>query len=128
MAPMRSFIPSYGDSKKPMQETHLNDSTADHFLLKTPGKTLLIFTSRTCAVCRVAKEKLPELALNVDRLAWIDAGDNGGLVQKYEVFHLPALFLVENGVFYGAINAQLAAWDINRQIALALDAYPAELP
>lgn len=111
-----------------MQEIQLNDSTTDHFLLKNSGKTLLIFTSRTCALCRQAQEKLPELALNIDRLAWVDAGENGGLVERYEVFHLPSMFLIQDGVFYGAISAQLAAWDINRQIALALDGYPAELP
>ncbi|KDE00109.1 hypothetical protein L535_2422, partial [Bordetella bronchiseptica SBL-F6116] len=59
---------------------------------------------------------------------WIDAGENGGLVQRYEVFHLPALFVTRDGAYYGPVSAQLADWDLRQQISLALDSYPAELP
>ncbi|OWT76808.1 MULTISPECIES: co-chaperone YbbN [unclassified Achromobacter] len=111
-----------------MDEIELNDGTADRFLLDAPGLSLLVFHSRTCANCKLAREQLPKMDLGVQRLCWIDAGDNGGLVQRYEVFHLPAMFVVRDGVFYGAVAASLQMWDIRRQIALALDSYPATLP
>ena len=111
-----------------MEYTELNDGTADSYLLEAKGSTLLVFYSKTCATCRVAREKLPEMSLPADQICWIDAGTNGGLVQRYEVFHLPSLFLVRDGVFYGAVNASLEAWDLRMQIRLALDSYPAELP
>lgn len=111
-----------------LPETELNDGTADRFLLDASGTTLVIFHSRTCANCAVAQRQLPDMRLPVARLAWVDAGDNGGLVERYEVFHLPAMFVVRDGVFYGAIQAHLSAVDIGRQIRLALDSYPAELP
>ncbi|MFC4274439.1 thioredoxin family protein [Achromobacter aloeverae] len=111
-----------------MEEIELNDGTADRFLLDAPGLSLVVFHSRTCANCKLAREQLPRMDLQVQRLCWIDAGENGGLVQRYEVFHLPAMFVVRDGVFYGAVQASLQMWDIRRQIALALDSYPATLP
>lgn len=111
-----------------MDQIELTDGTADRYLLDAPGLSLLVFYSRTCATCGVARERLPEFDLPVDRLCWIDAGENGGLVQRYEVFHLPALFVTRDGAYYGPVSAQLADWDLRQQISLALDSYPAELP
>ena len=39
-----------------MDQIELNDSTADRYLLDTPGLTLLVFHSRTCGTCRIARE------------------------------------------------------------------------
>ncbi|ARP87022.1 thioredoxin family protein [Bordetella genomosp. 9] len=111
-----------------MEQIDLNDGTADRFLLDAPGLSLVVFHSRTCPNCRLARERLPDMALSVHRLCWVDAGDNGGLVQRYEVFHLPAMFLVRDGAFYGPVQASLQEWDIRQQIRLALDSYPAALP
>lgn len=111
-----------------MHQTELNDSTADRFLLDAKGLTLIAFHSRTCGACRLAREQLPAMDLPVERICWIDAGENGGLVERYEVFHLPALFVARDGAFYGPVNASLADWDLRQQIRLALDSYPAELP
>lgn len=111
-----------------LPEADLNDGTADRFLLDAPGTTLVVFHSRTCANCELARRQLANMRLPVARIAWVDAGDNGGLVERYEVFHLPAMYVVRDGVFYGAIQALLSAVDIGRQVRLALDSYPAELP
>lgn len=111
-----------------MEQVDLDDGTADRFLLDAAGDTLVVFHSKGCGNCRQAREALPEMNLPVARLCWVDAEANRGLVTRYEVFHLPAMYLVRNGVFYGAIDARLASWDIGRQIALALQSYPAELP
>jgi hypothetical protein len=111
-----------------MEQIELNDGTADRFLLDAAGLSLVVFHSRTCANCRLARERLPAMNLPVQRVCWVDAGDNGGLVERYEVFHLPAMFVVRDGTFYGAVQARLEDWDIRRQIALALDGYPAVLP
>jgi thioredoxin 1 len=90
-----------------MTEYELNDSDADAFLLAAPGATLLIFVSATCATCRVARARLPGMDLPLDRLCWVDAGRNGGLVQRYEVFHLPALFVVREGELCAPLAAPL---------------------
>lgn len=111
-----------------MDQLDLDDGTADRFLLEAPGTTLLVFHSTGCGNCRVARERLPQMSLPVGRLAWVDAGRNQGLVERYEVFHLPSLFLVRDGTFYGPVQATLDDWDIRRQIGLGFDSYPAELP
>ena len=81
-----------------MDQIELNDGNADRYLLDTPGLSLLVFHSRTCGTCRIARQELPWLELPpVQRVCWIDAGENGGLVERYEVFHLPSMFLVRDG-------------------------------
>ncbi|WP_037006216.1 thioredoxin family protein [Pseudomonas asplenii] len=106
----------------------LSDFDADRQLLDLPGVSLLVFTSPGCASCRFARQALPALELPVDRLCWIDAGDNGGLVQRYEVFHLPALFVVRDGEFQGALRAPLARRELVEALHQALARIPEELP
>jgi hypothetical protein len=71
---------------------------------------------------------LPGFELAVDRLCWIDAGDNGGLVERYQVFHLPALFVVRDGEFFGALHTRLTAAALNTAVAQALGRIAEELP
>ena len=109
-------------------EVELSDLDADHRLLDLPGTSLVIFTSPGCASCRWAREHLPGTGLPVDRLCWIDAGNNGGLVQRYEVFHLPALFVVRNGNFHGALHSSLRRDDLIQALDRALARPAEELP
>ncbi|MCO6056954.1 thioredoxin [Pseudomonas sp. MOB-449] len=106
----------------------LTDLDADRRLLDLPGISLVIFTGAGCASCRWARYHLPGAALPVDRLCWIDAGNNGGLVQRYEVFHLPALFVVRNGNFHGALHASMRRDDLINALGLALARPAEELP
>ncbi|MCW2292896.1 hypothetical protein M2262_002946 [Pseudomonas sp. BIGb0408] len=109
-------------------ELELSDFDADQRLLSLPGISLVIFTSPGCAACRYARERLPLFSMPVDRLAWIDAGDNNGLVQRYDVFHLPAMFLVRDGGFQGPLHSRLAAVELHHTIDEALGREPQELP
>ena len=111
-----------------MVESELIDFDADQRLLAMSGVSLVIFTSVGCASCRYAREVLPGMALAADRLCWIDAGDNGGLVERYQVFHLPALFVVRDGEFFGAVHARLTADALNEALAQALGRIAEELP
>ena len=111
-----------------LTELELSDFDIDHQLLELPGLTLVIFTSVGCASCRYARQQLPKLAFEVDRVCWIDAEENGGAVARYEVFHLPALFVVRDGQFYGALRSPLTASDLGQALASALSREPDELP
>jgi hypothetical protein len=68
------------------------------------------------------------MPLAIDRLCWIDAGNNGGLVERYQVFHLPALFVVRDGEFFGAVHARLTVAELNQAVAQALGRFAEELP
>jgi hypothetical protein len=109
-------------------ELELTDFDADQRLLTMNGVSLVIFTSVGCSSCRFARERLPSLDLAVDRLCWIDAGNNGGVVERYQVFHLPALFAVRDGEFFGALNSRLTESELNRAVRKALSRTAEELP
>lgn len=109
-------------------ELELTDFDADQRLLAMSGVSLVIFTSVGCASCRFAREQLPRLDLQVDRLCWIDAGDNGGLVERYKVFHLPALFVVRDGDFFGALKSRLSRNELNEAVQQAMMRTAEELP
>jgi hypothetical protein len=109
-------------------ESELTDFDADQRLLAMSGVSLVIFTSVGCASCRFAREQLPRLDLQVDRLCWIDAGDNGGVVERYQVFHLPALFVVRDGEFFGALKSRLTSTELNAAVGQALTRTAEELP
>lgn len=106
----------------------LDDGTADAVLLAAPGRSLLIFTSAGCASCRLARQVLPAAALPVERLYWVDAERSGGLVQRYGVFHLPALFLVRDGELLGPVQAPLRESALVAAILVADACEPEELP
>lgn len=111
-----------------MVECELTDFDADQRLLAMSGVSLVIFTSVGCSSCRWTRVQLPALELAVDRLCWIDAGNNGGAVARYQVFHLPALFVVRDGEFFGAVQARLTRTELNAAVGLALSREPEELP
>ena len=106
----------------------LTDLDADCRLLDLPGASLLVFTSTGCASCRWARRTLPDMALPLARLCWVDAGRNAGLVTRYEVFHLPALFLIRDGQFLGVLHARLTPSDLVAAIGEALLRPAEELP
>ena len=111
-----------------MIELELSDFDIDHQLLELPGTSLLVFTGSGCASCRYARQKLPEMDLGLARICWIDAEENGGAVARYEVFHLPAMFVVRDGQFFGTLRAPLTASDFRQSLAAALSGEADELP
>ncbi len=111
-----------------MINLELTDFDADRQLLELSGGSLLIFTSPGCASCRWARQTLPSMQLPVDRLCWVDAGNNGGLVQRYDVFHLPSLFLIRDGTFLGAISSSLSEPTLAAALSQAETRSADELP
>ncbi len=111
-----------------VDQVQLTDFDVDRQLLTLPGVSLLIFTSLGCSSCRWARQHLPGLTLPVDRLCWIDAAENGGAGQRYGVFHLPTMFVVRDGEFYGALRSKLSADDLVAGLDQALSRAPDDLP
>lgn len=111
-----------------MNQVQLSDFDIDHQLLELSGISLVIFTSVGCSSCRWARQQLPHMHLPIDRLCWIDAEENGGAVQRYEVFHLPALFVVRDGAFFGSLHTTMTADSLVGALERALGSVPDELP
>ena len=111
-----------------MKELELTDLDIDQQLLGLPGISLVVFTSVGCASCRWARQQLPSWHLPVDRVCWVDAGHNGGAVERYRIFHLPALFLVCEGQFFGQLQTRLTASDLAECLNQALNRTPEDLP
>jgi hypothetical protein len=49
-------------------------------------------------------------------------------VQRYGVFHLPALFVIRDGEFFGPLRSKLLQQDLSLGLDLALTLTPDELP
>ncbi|WNW14229.1 thioredoxin [Pseudomonas sp. DTU_2021_1001937_2_SI_NGA_ILE_001] len=111
-----------------LEQLQLTDLDIDQQLLSLPGRSLLLFTGEGCSSCRWARQRLPSMNLPLERLCWIDAERNGGAVQRYEVFHLPALFVVRDGDFLGALRSPLDPASLCQALESAFAGEPDELP
>ena len=120
--------PIDGGGSSIVKELELTDLDIDQQLLGLPGISLVVFTSHGCSSCRWARQQLPGWPLPVDRVCWVDAGHNGGAVERYQIFHLPALFVVRDSEFFGALHTRLTAAALNAAVAQALGRIAEELP
>ncbi|AOE66986.1 thioredoxin [Pseudomonas fluorescens] len=117
-----------GGGSSIVKEQVLTDLDIDQQLLALPGISLVVFVSEGCSSCRWARQKVPGWRLPVDRVCWVDAGHNGGAVERYEIFHLPALFVVCEGQFLGQIHTPIVAAELADAINQALTRTPEDLP
>lgn len=106
----------------------LTDLDADRKLLALEGVSLLVFHQRRLRVVPLGPAPSPAMDLPIERLCWVDAGRNGGLVERYGVFHLPALFMVRDGRFHGALNVPLHQEALRGAVLAGSTALPEELP
>lgn len=120
--------PVDGSGSSIVKELELTDLDIDQQLLGLPGISLVVFTSVGCSSCRWARHQVPSWTLPVDRVCWVDAGHNGGAVERYQIFHLPALFVVCEGQFLGQLQTRLTPVDLAEAVKQALTRTPEELP
>ena len=120
--------PVDGGGSSIVKELELTDLDIDQQLLGLPGLSLVVFTSVGCSSCRWARLQLPSWRLPVDRVCWVDAGHNGGAVERYQIFHLPALFVVCEGQFLGQLQTRLTSSELADSIIQALTRIPEDLP
>lgn len=77
-------------------------------LTDTPGVAIIVFTSPDCGGCHHLRRVLHQV--QTEQPGWhlyeVDAQRDPGLVNEFEVFHLPALFLFQNGQFHCQLAAE----------------------
>lgn len=89
--------------------------------------SVVIFTGPACGACRRLKAILAKMLPIPEVMVFeVSAERAGGLVEELEIFHLPALFLYQNGDLHAEIHsvlrpdALLAAIDAARSAPAAL--------
>jgi len=72
------------------------------------GTTLIMFTSPDCGGCRHLRQVLRDV--HRQEPGWhvyeVDAQRDPALANEFEVFHLPTIFLFQNGEFHCRLDAE----------------------
>lgn len=105
----------------------LNDLNYHHVLMNTSGIALIYFTAPDCGACRslgIALQQYAEESAGV-AIFEVDAVHNGGLINEYEIFHLPALYMYLDGVFHAQLQC-FALPEAIREAVGAAAALPVE--
>ncbi|TCP15724.1 thioredoxin [Crenobacter luteus] len=109
---------------RPLTEFDFHPTTSAN-----PGVALVLFGQPFCGACKVARARLPTLLPDViGTLYEVDVALSGALAHEFELFHLPALALYQNGAFHAWVNAPLEASSLAEAIHRALDAPAEEAP
>jgi thioredoxin-like negative regulator of GroEL len=102
-----------------------------HALAETPGVSLVMFGSPDCGGCRHLKQVLAAMAAHGDpglHLFEVDAQRDTGLAREFEVFHLPSLFLFQDGQFHCELHSPPLPAELRRRIHEALRRPAEEAP
>lgn len=79
-----------------------------HRIENDPGIALVVFSSPDCGSCRHLEGVL--MALSHSKPEWqiykVDVQQDMALAREFELFHLPSLFLYNNGIFHAEISSQ----------------------
>ncbi len=101
-----------------------------HRLEEMRGNALVYFTSSACGACRHLRKALNVYlqTYNDLQIFEVDAVHEAGLVQTFEVFHLPSMFLYHSGQFHCELQSEAHPFKIHQAIIRALANPPEEEP
>lgn len=99
-------------------------------LENTRGVNLVFFSSENCASCHyweqlLWKFKSSHSYVNIFR---VDAARDQALVEEFEIFHLPAIFLYMNGQFHSEIQCEAKLTVLEEEIKKLMRLPAQELP
>lgn len=108
----------------------LDDLNYHHTLMATAGVALVYFTAPDCGTCRSLKQALQQYAVLAPDVSIfeVDAVHNGGLINEFEIFHLPTLFMYVSGVFHADLKCMALPDAISEAVRLAVASPPEEEP
>ena len=99
-------------------------------LEQSPGVSLVFFSADNCASCHYWEQLLWQYkAAHPDTNVFrVDAATDQALVEEFEIFHLPAIYLFMEGQFHSEIQCE-AKLDVLAQEIHKLEQMPAkEMP
>ena len=95
--------------------------------LEREGRTaVVIFTQSRCGTCRRLHQKIVEENPDLD-IFIISAETALGLIEEWEVFHLPHILLFKGGQFHRQVDIDWS-YTFQELIHIALSAPPQEAP
>jgi len=96
-------------------------------LENTAGTSIIFFSSKECQSCRYWEEILNRLTDKHPNITVfkVDAGRDQALTEEFDVFHLPSLFLYQDGQYHSPLQAEARVDAVEQAINAAL-ARPAE--
>ena len=108
----------------------VDENEFHHLIPAHHGNVLVIFTGHSCSTCGVLRRALTKMLHGGERLRVfeVDAHANMGLVQEFDVFHLPAMFLYVDGEFHAEIHSPPLAARLRTAIRNALVSPAQEAP
>jgi len=109
-----------------MQLQPLTEFDYHHTLARTPGASVVLFSSPDCGTCRRVEQLLPAaVGASVRACYRVNVQQATALARQYDLFHLPALFLYKDGHFHAVLETEVTPDKLRRAIDAAL-AQPAE--
>ena len=114
-----------------MSAVHALEQFEFHQTLEaTPGVSIVFFSSKECLSCRYWEQLLEKFRnkhpdINIFK---IDAGLDQALTEEFDVFHLPSLFLYQDGRYHCPLQAEARLDALELAITKALESPPQEMP
>jgi thiol-disulfide isomerase/thioredoxin len=115
-------------------DKELDEFNFHRVISETPGLSLVFFSGPHCASCHHLRDLLREEAIQFDKhfsgftAFEVKADKAAALVNEFNVFHLPTLFLYQDGVFHCELQTEAHPRKIIEAIELALKKPPEEEP
>jgi thioredoxin 1 len=101
-----------------------------HRITQMRGLVVVIFTAPGCRSCAAWKRllRLPDSVPAKTRIFEVDVERDQALAREFDLFHLPAVFLFQDGQFHGEIQCEASPAAIHARILSLSQAEPQELP
>ena len=114
-----------------MSEFHsLSAFDFHHRMEEQTGISLVMFSASACSSCRAWKLLLQKLKQSRDdvQVFLVDAEKEMALVNEFEVFHLPAIFLYYNGQYHAPVESETSIDALQSKLEELLNQPRMEMP
>ena len=101
-----------------MKVIEVNESNFENEVLNSKTKVLVDFNAVWCGPCKMLGPILEEYAENHDnvKIVSINVDDNNDLARKYNVFSIPCLVVIKDGVETNRSVGLISKTDIDKLI------------